>query len=80
VSQTGRCVQPPAFRNVYATVPNLHFGWNLLMGIAWADLTCRDLEADVVDREHRPVTLGQTRDVDDAFHQTTGIASRPSPG
>jgi hypothetical protein len=29
---------PPAFVNQYAAVPSLHFGWNLLMGIAVAGL------------------------------------------
>ncbi|MEU8223677.1 phosphatase PAP2 family protein [Kribbella sp. NPDC048915] len=29
-----RVLQPPAFVNQYAAVPSLHFGWNLLMGIA----------------------------------------------
>jgi hypothetical protein len=33
-----RVLQPPAFVNQYAAVPSLHFGWNLLMGIAWASL------------------------------------------
>ncbi len=33
-----RVLQPPAFVNQYAAVPSLHFGWNLLMGIAWANL------------------------------------------
>jgi PAP2 superfamily len=33
-----RVLQPPAFLNAYAAVPSLHFGWNLLMGIAWAGL------------------------------------------
>jgi len=33
-----RVLQPPAFVNQYAAVPSLHFGWNLLMGIAWAGL------------------------------------------
>lgn len=32
-----RVLQPPAFVNQYAAVPSLHFGWNLLMGIAWAN-------------------------------------------
>ena len=31
-------LQPPAFVNQYAAVPSLHFGWNLLVGIAWASL------------------------------------------
>jgi hypothetical protein len=31
-----RVLQPPAFVNQYAAVPSLHFGWNLLMGIAMA--------------------------------------------
>lgn len=30
-----RVLQPPGFTNQYAAVPSLHFGWNLLMGIAW---------------------------------------------
>ncbi|WP_157979572.1 phosphatase PAP2 family protein [Kribbella monticola] len=33
-----RVLQPPAFVNQYAAVPSLHFGWNLLMGIAIAGL------------------------------------------
>ena len=33
-----RVLQPPGFVNQYAAVPSLHFGWNLLMGIAWASL------------------------------------------
>ncbi|TCN27052.1 PAP2 superfamily protein [Kribbella orskensis] len=33
-----RVLQPPAFVNQYAAVPSLHFGWNLLAGIAWANL------------------------------------------
>ncbi|TDO58777.1 PAP2 superfamily protein [Kribbella sp. VKM Ac-2571] len=33
-----RVLQPPAFVNQYAAVPSLHFGWNLLMGIAVAGL------------------------------------------
>jgi hypothetical protein len=34
-----RVLQPPAFTNQYAAMPSLHFGWNLLMGIAWASLS-----------------------------------------
>jgi len=30
-----RVLQPPALTNPYAAIPSLHFGWNLLMGIAW---------------------------------------------
>ncbi|MEU4392755.1 phosphatase PAP2 family protein [Kribbella sp. NPDC023855] len=37
-SSAYRVLQPPAFVNQYAAVPSLHFGWNLLMGIAWASL------------------------------------------
>ncbi|WP_406047157.1 phosphatase PAP2 family protein [Kribbella sp. NBC_00889] len=33
-----RVLQPPAFVNQYAVAPSLHFGWNLLMGIAIAGL------------------------------------------
>jgi hypothetical protein len=33
-----RWLQPPAFVNQFAAIPSLHFGWNLLMGIAWAGL------------------------------------------
>ncbi len=29
-----RVLQPPALTNQYAAVPSLHFGWNLLIGIA----------------------------------------------
>ncbi len=31
-----RLLQPPALVNKYAAVPSLHFGWNLLVGVAWA--------------------------------------------
>jgi hypothetical protein len=34
-SHAYRVLQPPAFTNAYAAVPSLHFGWNLLVGIAW---------------------------------------------
>jgi membrane-associated phospholipid phosphatase len=34
-----RVLQPPAFVNQYAAVPSLHFGWNLLMGIALVGLS-----------------------------------------
>jgi hypothetical protein len=37
-SSAYRFLQPPAFVNQYAAVPSLHFGWNLLVGIAWASL------------------------------------------
>lgn len=33
-SSSYRVLQPPAFVNQYAAVPSLHFGWDLLMGIA----------------------------------------------
>lgn len=33
-SNAYRVLQPPAFTNQYAAVPSLHFGWNLLIGIA----------------------------------------------
>jgi len=33
-----RVLQPPALTNPYAAMPSLHFGWNLLMGIAWIQL------------------------------------------
>ena len=31
-----RVLQPPAFVNQYAAMPSLHFGWNLLVGVAIA--------------------------------------------
>jgi hypothetical protein len=34
-SHSYRVLQPPAFVNRYAAVPSLHFGWNLLVAIAW---------------------------------------------
>jgi hypothetical protein len=37
-SNAYRVLQPPALTNPYAAMPSLHFGWNLLMGIAWARL------------------------------------------
>ncbi len=33
-SKAYRVLQPPALVNQYAAVPSLHFGWNLLVGIA----------------------------------------------
>lgn len=33
-SNSYRVLQPPALANPYAAMPSLHFGWNLLMGIA----------------------------------------------
>ena len=38
-SNAYRVLQPPALINKYAAVPSLHFGWNLLVGIAWARAT-----------------------------------------
>jgi hypothetical protein len=35
-SHSYRVLQPPAFVNQYAAVPSLHFGWDLLIGIALA--------------------------------------------
>jgi hypothetical protein len=32
-SRSYRLFQPPEFSNIYAAVPSLHFGWNLLIGI-----------------------------------------------
>lgn len=32
-SRAYRVFQPPQFSNIYAAVPSLHFGWNLLIGI-----------------------------------------------
>ena len=33
-SNAYRFLQPPAFVNQYAALPSLHFGWNLLVGVA----------------------------------------------
>ncbi len=33
-SKAYRVLQPPAFTNQYAAFPSLHFGWNLLIGLA----------------------------------------------
>jgi len=33
-SNAYRYLQPPSFTNQYAAMPSLHFGWNLLIGIA----------------------------------------------
>lgn len=33
-SNAYRLLQPPAFVNQYAAMPSLHFGWNLLLGLA----------------------------------------------
>jgi hypothetical protein len=35
-SHAYRALEPPAFTDVYASMPSLHVGWNLLMGIALA--------------------------------------------
>jgi hypothetical protein len=35
-SRSYRVLQPPALTNVYAAMPSLHFGWDLLVGIAIA--------------------------------------------
>jgi membrane-associated phospholipid phosphatase len=35
-SRSYRVLQPPALTNPFAAMPSLHFGWNLLMGIAVA--------------------------------------------
>jgi membrane-associated phospholipid phosphatase len=34
-SNSYRVLQPPGFVNAYAAMPSLHFGWNLLVGLAW---------------------------------------------
>lgn len=34
-SNAYRVLQPPAFVNKYAALPSLHFGFNLLVGLAW---------------------------------------------
>jgi hypothetical protein len=33
-SNSYRVLQPPSLTNIYASMPSLHFGWNLLVGIA----------------------------------------------
>ncbi|MEZ4572999.1 MAG: phosphatase PAP2 family protein [Thermomicrobiales bacterium] len=33
-SQSYRVLQPPALADPYASMPSLHFGWDLLMGVA----------------------------------------------
>jgi len=43
-SRAYRVFQPPSFSNLYAAVPSLHFGWNLLIGI-------------VLVRESRPIAV-----------------------
>jgi hypothetical protein len=37
-STSYRALQPPTLTNVYAAMPSLHFGWNLLVGVALATL------------------------------------------
>jgi hypothetical protein len=37
-SSSYRVLQPPSLTNPYAAMPSLHFGWNLLMGVAWIRL------------------------------------------
>ncbi len=39
-SNAYRVLQPPAFVNQYAAMPSLHFGWNLLVGLALFQTTC----------------------------------------
>ncbi len=38
-SHSYRVLQPPNLVNKYAAVPSLHFGWNLLVGITWWQLS-----------------------------------------
>jgi hypothetical protein len=33
-SHSYRVLQPPSLTNLYASMPSLHFGWNLLVGVA----------------------------------------------
>jgi hypothetical protein len=33
-SRSYRVLQPPSLTNLYASMPSLHFGWNLLVGVA----------------------------------------------
>jgi hypothetical protein len=41
-SSSYRALQPPALTNQYAALPSLHFGWNLLVGVAlWTATTNR---------------------------------------
>jgi hypothetical protein len=40
-SNSYRVLQPPAFVNQYAAFPSLHFGWNLLIGLAIYRTTSR---------------------------------------
>ena len=35
-SHSYRALQPPALTNIYASMPSLHFGWDLLVGITVA--------------------------------------------
>src|SRR5262249_53097340 len=35
-SHSYRVLQPPSLTNLYASMPSLHFGWNLIVGIAIA--------------------------------------------
>jgi membrane-associated phospholipid phosphatase len=42
-SEAYRVLQPPAFTNLYAAMPSLHVGWNLLMGIAIVSVSRRRL-------------------------------------
>ena len=46
-SHSYRVLQPPAFVNQYAAVPSLHFGWDLLIGIALIT------QSRAADRPHR---------------------------
>jgi hypothetical protein len=40
-SNAYRVLQPPQLVNKYAAVPSLHFGWNLLVAVAWAHTSKR---------------------------------------
>ncbi len=43
-SDSYRALQPPGLTNQYAAFPSLHFGWNLLVGVAvWGATTSRVL-------------------------------------
>ncbi|MGI9605670.1 MAG: phosphatase PAP2 family protein [Acidimicrobiales bacterium] len=49
-SSAYRVLQPPGLVNKFAALPSLHFGWNLLIGIAWynASRTRRTLVAAIL--------------------------------
>ena len=53
-SEAYRALQPPGLTNQYAAFPSLHFGWNLLVGIAVWGATTNSAPAAALGRSALP--------------------------